>query len=256
MMLYHYCSNETFKAIIESGNIWLSDISKSNDSTELISEILKQKAKLSSSQTKELDQANSLIEAHDAFIYWAFCMSEEGDLLSQWRGYGDDGRGFSIGFDEGILKESIGKIYSCVDLSFDKMIYDGDSVVDFNSSEDCLKLLVESCIYKNCAFSEEREHRIYAFNPKIDFFSQKMSEQLEYCKDDGDGCLKIGFNANMTSHIELPLSLLGNPIREIIIGPKNKCTEVDVKEFLVSSGNIGELKDKTIKVKKSTIPYI
>ena len=48
---------------------------------------------------------DELIEAQDAFIYWAFCLSEEGDLLSQWRGYGDDGRGFSIGFDEIILKE-------------------------------------------------------------------------------------------------------------------------------------------------------
>ena len=256
MMLSHYCSNETFKAIIESGNIWLSDISKSNDSTELISKILKQKAKLTSSQTKERNKADELIEAQDAFIYWAFCLSEEGDLLSQWRGYVDDGRGFSIGFDEIILKESIEKIYSCVDLSFDKMVYDGDSVVNFNSSESCSKLFVESCLYKNCAFSEEREHRIYAYNSKIEFFTQRMSEQLKYRKDNKEDCLKIGFNANMSSHIELPLSLLGNPIREIIIGPKNKCTEVDVKEFLVSSGNIGELKDKTIKVKKSTIPYI
>ncbi|EJZ22135.1 DUF2971 domain-containing protein [Rhizobium sp. Pop5] len=27
-----------------------------------------------------------------------FCMSEDGDTLSQWRGYADDGRGMSIGF--------------------------------------------------------------------------------------------------------------------------------------------------------------
>lgn len=256
MMVYHYCSKETFKSIIESGKIWLSDISKSNDSTELISEILKQKAKLSSSQTKERDIADKLIEAQDAFICWAFCMSEEGDLLSQWRGYGDDGRGFSIGFDERILKESIEKLCRFVDISFDKMVYDGDSVVNFNSNESCLKLFVESCLYKNCAFSEEREHRIYAYNSKIDFFTQRMSEQLEYCKDNKEDCLKIGFNANMISHIELPLSLLGKPIREIIIGPKNNCTEVDVKEFLVCNGNIDELRDKSIKVKRSNIPYV
>lgn len=33
----------------------------------------------------------------------AFCLSSEGDLLSQWRGYADDGHGVSIGFDKDYL---------------------------------------------------------------------------------------------------------------------------------------------------------
>ncbi|MDR9811909.1 DUF2971 domain-containing protein [Rhizobium hidalgonense] len=32
-----------------------------------------------------------------------FCMSEDGDTLSQWRGYADDGRGVSIGFSQEFL---------------------------------------------------------------------------------------------------------------------------------------------------------
>lgn len=35
-VLYHYCSLPTFQKIIEGRSIWLSDISKSNDSMELV----------------------------------------------------------------------------------------------------------------------------------------------------------------------------------------------------------------------------
>lgn len=34
-----------------------------------------------------------------------FCLSKEGDLLSQWRGYADDARGVSIGFHRTYLEE-------------------------------------------------------------------------------------------------------------------------------------------------------
>lgn len=34
-----------------------------------------------------------------------FCLSENGDLLSQWRGYAEDGQGFSVGFSDEYLTE-------------------------------------------------------------------------------------------------------------------------------------------------------
>jgi hypothetical protein len=34
-----------------------------------------------------------------------FCLSEDGDLLSQWRGYADDATGVSIGFSKDYLKQ-------------------------------------------------------------------------------------------------------------------------------------------------------
>jgi hypothetical protein len=34
-----------------------------------------------------------------------FCLSEQGDLLSQWRGYADDAYGISIGFSKPYLEE-------------------------------------------------------------------------------------------------------------------------------------------------------
>lgn len=40
---------------------------------------------------------------HSKFSPYVCCFSEDGDLLSQWRGYASDGYGFSIGFNSDIF---------------------------------------------------------------------------------------------------------------------------------------------------------
>ena len=45
-------------------------------------------------------------ENHADFRYYVTCFSYQNDLLSQWRGYADDGRGAAIGFDLDVLKEA------------------------------------------------------------------------------------------------------------------------------------------------------
>ena len=41
------------------------------------------------------------------FRYYVTCFSYQDDLLSQWRGYADDGRGAAIGFDLDVLKQIV-----------------------------------------------------------------------------------------------------------------------------------------------------
>lgn len=41
----------------------------------------------------------------DKFFVMCFSGEESGDLLSQWRGYGDNGKGIAIGFNEYALKK-------------------------------------------------------------------------------------------------------------------------------------------------------
>lgn len=105
--LYHYCSTNSFVAILDSRSVWLSSLRLSSDSME---------------GRHVVKVLNSLVE-HDEFSVevkkgllltvgniesqldgLAFCLSEEGDLLSQWRGYADDGRGVAIGFSVEYLK--------------------------------------------------------------------------------------------------------------------------------------------------------
>ncbi len=105
--LYHYCSTLAFHSIIESRTIRLGSMSLANDSLEgkLASSALRSLAKregLSVSVQEEI--CNAFLAYEDAIDGLAFCLSEHGDLLSQWRGYGSDGTGLSIGFSKSALQ--------------------------------------------------------------------------------------------------------------------------------------------------------
>jgi hypothetical protein len=107
-ILYHYCSNNAFHSIIENRKISLSSLSLSNDTMEgkLIAEILARIAKadgLDQAATQRLQKlVSGLEQVIDGF---GFCLSEDGDLLSQWRGYGADATGVSIGFSKDYLEQ-------------------------------------------------------------------------------------------------------------------------------------------------------
>jgi hypothetical protein len=61
------------------------------------------------------------------FFAVGFCLSEDGDLLSQWRGYADDGRGVAIGFESSFFSNLIDSMpdrFKGFDLLFAKVKYD------------------------------------------------------------------------------------------------------------------------------------
>lgn len=106
-VLHHYCTTETFMAIVASKRIRLSALSMSNDSEE---------GRLVLRLTDKLGDAlhtdpnvlvslkahwNEVVAANEGL---GFCLSERGDLLSQWRGYAGQGRGVSIGFSTEFFK--------------------------------------------------------------------------------------------------------------------------------------------------------
>ena len=135
--LYYYGSLAMLQNSLRSKQIWLSDIRKSNDSEEISYGLRQIKHRLDAI-TKSLgrrrllpyDYDESLLSDEDIRKYspqlcralqtiynemsekrdsryahfdgrrcFALCFSGDGDLLSQWRGYGDDGRGVAIGFE-------------------------------------------------------------------------------------------------------------------------------------------------------------
>ena len=107
-VLYHYCSNNAFHSIIENRRICLSSLSLSNDSMEgkLVAEIIGLIAKadeLDQAATDRLQESVSGIE--QVIDGLGFCLSEDGDLLSQWRGYASDATGVSIGFSKDYLEQ-------------------------------------------------------------------------------------------------------------------------------------------------------
>lgn len=93
--LYHYRSYDSFWSILESDSFWLTECKFSNDSAEqeFGLEILKKYLKKNAKDEYDSYKLDKLNENH--FI---LCLSAEGDLLSQWRGYAPFG-GVSFGLD-------------------------------------------------------------------------------------------------------------------------------------------------------------
>lgn len=106
--LYHYCDNEAFASIFQHKTIRLSSLKQSNDSKEgqLVLETMVRLADQDRLSQHKLDQLQlQLSLLTDRFDSLGFCLSAENDLLSQWRGYADDGKGIAIGFRRSYLEE-------------------------------------------------------------------------------------------------------------------------------------------------------
>lgn len=101
MNLYHYCPNSSFVSIIANKTLHLSEFTLSNDVLE--GRWIKQVFADYGMQKKVSALDIEGIKGHlDTMLSYAgaagFCMSEADDMLSQWRGYANDGAGVSIGF--------------------------------------------------------------------------------------------------------------------------------------------------------------
>lgn len=123
--LFHYCSIHTAASIIEHQQLWMCDISSSNDYSETqmlmpglyyaIEEAYETRPFSFKHGTKKgIEGIRSLLRKTSYYIDKSFnsggltsfvvCLSEDGDRLSQWRGYSNDGKGCAIGFSERALK--------------------------------------------------------------------------------------------------------------------------------------------------------
>ncbi|PAK89417.1 hypothetical protein B8X02_17690 [Stenotrophomonas rhizophila] len=108
-LIYHYCSPSTLLAILQSNCLRLGDIGEMNDSMERQWGLDALQEELSTRQGYE---DTPFMEVMERAIYrasyesltLASCFSIEGDRLSQWRAYAENGAGFAIGFDPKALQ--------------------------------------------------------------------------------------------------------------------------------------------------------
>lgn len=218
--IYHYCSMDTFMAIIKNKTIRLSDLNKTNDYMEkrwankFIVEVLKTKL-IEYAIDMNLDEdywydeeSNTHLEYYEKEIRRVLyneipilitCFSEERDKLSQWRAYGNDGKGISIGFNKRVInlltkdkdikvekviydekkqKQRLGELIDGVIIYIKKMFESDIVKVSNNFNEYFIEefdvfceVLIDyigqvGCIIKNPAFSEEKEIRII-YNPNM-----------------------------------------------------------------------------------------
>ncbi|OBR90014.1 hypothetical protein CLRAG_36060 [Clostridium ragsdalei P11] len=293
--LYHYCSLETFISIISNKCIRLSDLSKSNDYMErkwiisIIEEALDKSLKdegiiidlrenywYEDGINNHIEYLLSMLKDRVMESSYIACFSRKGDLLSQWRAYGDDGKGVSIGFDPKLLRkvnsnkndiyiedilydkdEQIEDIRLAVNgaVTYMKNLFHDDAVRvsdDFNKyfieefdafcEVICDELEISSCYMKNPAFKEEDEVRIF-YVPLISEDNHlAIQEELSKTRRFNNYVLKpIDFHARndqIIGYADLSFEKLvqKNIISEVIIGPSSRVNKNDICYLLSKFG--------------------
>ncbi|MBB2841482.1 UNVERIFIED_ORG: hypothetical protein GGE64_005265 [Rhizobium etli] len=225
-ILYHYCSAATFHAIISRKTIRLSALRSSNDSMEgewYDSKLLE----AIRNQTPQVPGWYFTQKSYNArAATLGLCLTEVGDLLSQWRGYADDGRGFCIGFNGRRLMELCLLGGQAI-----KVIYDEDEQEEFIRRAVVKQLQHEltdfideitknfAFAFKHPAFAEEREWRII--------------HEVGY-----ERCDYLAKSTNLSAYQDISMNEDNLPglIAEVIIGPGNNTPVEMVRGFMERHG--------------------
>lgn len=132
--LYHYTSLSGLMGIVENRKFWVSDIRYLNDAEELrhtgawLDKEIALRLEESGREQKVLKQFREwLPERLDCGpMLFVGCFTENGNLLSQWRGYCPHGKGVSIGFDH----NNIIRLVNSNSFTIGRCIYDGETKAD------------------------------------------------------------------------------------------------------------------------------
>jgi hypothetical protein len=281
--LHHFTALGTAAQIVEKDNVRLSHAEYSNDQTEMAraKEVISAALHSRSSQhffADVLTEYEKRALDLDAYI---FCMSMDKptvgqDILSQWRAYGQDGRGVALTLDAGRLSRIIQNVPT---LRINPVIYDNTTQITFvdrvlaaglasaSSNPSAVDATAAALVFatplmKAAGFEEEREWRLIfmppplnpaptlQFHPRRDFLApffdlshiwNRLRTQL----------LEIA-ELRATLPTSLPVvSLPLIPIQEVMIGPSGH-QELSVRSFkkLLNQSNRGG-----VTVGRSQIPY-
>ncbi len=265
--VYHYCSAETFLNIIKYKKLWLGDIKHMNDFMEMnwFMDVFNEIISPNTTEKAYKKIHEEVVKNINLTRRYMCCLSESGDILSQWRSYAQDGTGVSIGFNPEELNirhnELLSQNIHIRDSFFlNKMSYFSkesvrESILEILSSDQevnnifaqdniafgklelsiqnrIIKLLRQilhlSIHIKNPAFSEEKEVRL-VYNHMPTHHNNEKHHIKHYANFIDSKNYRVS-NGNLTSYYEFPL--LTGCFKEIILGPKNKFDEDEVKEFL------------------------
>lgn len=161
-LIYHYCDNCKMANILSGKTLRMSDITKSNDYEEVkmffpgILDAIEDEYREDEFPLQYMGRTNrgalgKLLDWEYDILRYEFdrggvtnfvvCFCEDGDVLSQWRGYADNGKGCSLGFSVKELEDYC-NTYKGI-LRFEQVDY--KTVKEINSTivEEALKVLNE-----------------------------------------------------------------------------------------------------------------
>lgn len=195
--LFHYTDLEALTGIIREHDLWLTNSRFSNDEQEwqygykLAKQVINRKIRKSRSKTKQayLKQVANLVDAPPPAGVYICCFCERDNLLSQWRGYGQDGTGVSLAFNPADFQRYCGadmppnvgltrlwKVFYSRKVQEDIVEKALDLVPELNRGDsdkskaqktaDAIHFFIPT--FKNKDFSEEKERRLI-FTPSLQY---------------------------------------------------------------------------------------
>jgi len=277
--LYHYSSLDGLLGIVRTKSLWASNIYYFNDASEITyaSDVLKKVILDSKVNADEnlgcfLDEFSNWLDTFRNTIhqFFVFSLTEEGNLLSQWRGYTTKGKGVSIGFEpRGLVRkiENQGlKIVKCIyDISDQRGLAKElleRMIITFNNERHNHenkphpprkkyrgllekfreKILQIFSVIKNSAFCEEQEWRIIS-KYYAKYYAKYATPEIKY---------REGISM-LVPYIEIGISpeKANEPMfHEVYMGPtpNHNLSHASLATFLSSSKECN-------KIISSSIPY-
>jgi len=188
--LFHYTDTSALVQVVQHKKLWASDLRLMNDTMEIEHgmKLIRAAVKRRAPNVEALNLVRAAL-AHPNFAdgaLFAISLSEDGDVLSQWRAYAADGAGYAVGFDsnsiQGLAPEEWGVSISrlcrveyrrstqrrlaeqLIDAAFRSVEplagRDPATVVPWVSMGFANVLLAFASVCKNAGFKEEQEWRL------------------------------------------------------------------------------------------------
>jgi hypothetical protein len=271
-LIYHYCRPEPFVEIIRSRSIWLSGSYALNDATERSwgYSVFAEAAKALEKETGPDFIANIVapVRAGDSYsLLMLGCFSLDPDVLSQWRAYADDGRGFAVGFSPKLLQVPAKPLRVLYDKDAQlqelignlRHIYEVEKSTGFKYGDQfqshLFQMGLDLCAYKNPYFREEKEVRL-AHACGIDRETEKIIAVGARAPDGSRLSEPLTTQFRVANGVIIPYIIVDYsnngeifPIKEIVLGPRNENAELNIRVFLNTMG----IRD--VKVRRSNVPY-
>ncbi len=262
--LTHYTTLRGFMGIIDSGEIWLSNVSFLNDRRELLYG-LDAAAKVIKDFTsdraygewhKPLNRILARLKAGKIPNTYAACFCEKSDILSQWRGYGGNEQGIAIVLD----RRKLSRVLEATKATLFPIVYgqlkSADQITqDLSENLDDIEKAANKGDYSN----DEKEQEAYSVICRLlpQFKHIGFSDECEWRIVIQHSTLRSSVNFRANANVMVPYlkqsldegGLL--PIEYIRVGPgrEQELTKRSVELYLESKGYL----DTEVKI--SSVPY-
>jgi hypothetical protein len=266
-LIYHYCGADAFLKILTSHTIWHTSHSVLNDSMErewgirVFMEVAEQlRGECGDEFINRIEEIVLIANASSVAMISSYSLG--GDVLSQWRAYADDGRGFAIGFSAInmempaksllVLYENSAQIAELIGNI--RHVFNYERSIGFPYNEEFRShwfgFGLDLCAYKNPAFAEEMEiRRVHVSGLALGEVSKRIIPLGAIVGGERrSDPIPVRFRTGsrmLIPYVELDYTDAGKntPVKQVILGPKNRNEELNVEVFLSSVG----LQDVTIK---------